>query len=143
MVKFTILLPRKILTFLSDQWLSNFQVFFPSWKFFIQPGFQAKLSICDQSGEWHSCGWPVKPQTRNLFFNPSGNLAHAYDSLLSQFVLELNEKEDVLNSTYFAFVKNLVLMTAHEKKLQIHAFKIEMVDPLTQERIEVFRTEMV
>ena len=68
---------------------------FPSWRFFDRPGepFVLEVSTESASGPWQTIYGPGGRKWWNLFLNPQGNRAMAWQSLVDRLAREIDETQ--------------------------------------------------
>lgn len=88
------------------------RAFFPSWKFFEDYADIPKVFFRTQdTDEWRIVEEPLHRSLFKLVFNPKGNQALAFGSLVQQLLFDLNKTKDVPEfekTTSYALIQELV-----------------------------------
>ena len=87
---------------LSTRFLPILKIFFPSWRFFDDPGSTAslayRLSAGQNFGPWQSCPTPVDRKWMNLFLNAQGNLHLALQTIIERLMRDVEDVDPTLTS---------------------------------------------
>lgn len=101
----------------------RFRAFFPSWRFFediedVPTLFYRRTREGGDWGPWTACISRPPRRLGAIVFNPDGNLALAYGSLIQQLLVDLpddpRDADGVEGSVPYALVRALVLCTLRE-----------------------------
>ena len=112
------------------------RAFFPSWKFFDDPGSLPELSFqLDGQSDWTKISRQTRWQWSHFFINPAGNWNHALGSLIDQLLNEAlkSSPEDLSQNTAYRLVQNWVrqqiIQNSFEAQGRQFQFKISIALP--------------
>ncbi len=93
------------------KWIFLLRAFFPSWKFFVEPGPCLTLEYRFSQGPWISSLEKIPRTFLTTFFNPRGNLLHAcHNNLLhlAQDIEKLPANADPASLISYQITHNMV-----------------------------------
>jgi hypothetical protein len=128
----------------SGKMIYLFRAFFPSWKFFEDigeiPVLYYRVSDKEENDlDWQPCLLKSKRRISSLILNPSGNYLLACESLLQQFVNDVQDLEEealtkIEDSISYKLIQNLVCFQVREhSKNHSHLFYQFKVSIISQE----------
>lgn len=129
-------------------WLFLLRGFFPSWRFFDNPGPQPRLFVRVLSDSEHWSTWNMfipraSFKLRNLFYNPENNLRLTEQTLVENLCLDLQalpEGESAATLVSYALTERLARRIARtlvsNQMMMAYQFEIRLLPGLGEDRSE-------